>query len=920
MYNCQGLRSKLAELTSTVCATKSSLVLLTETWLDDTILDGELNIPGYVIYRSDRVIRQHGGVAIYVENNITVSSIERFASDLAEGIKLSLRTANDTVTVCCCYRSGNNGDDSNSALLEWITPSTENAWICAGDFNFPKIQWDSDSLDTGATQVDGDFLDFVITNNLTQMVNFPTRTVPGQRPAILDIVLISEHMHGYNLTSVPPLGKADHSGLLWETTHHMTGEKPQTERAQTPIKLNFFKADYHSINSELSKINWDDIFLASTDIEHDWASFKLNIESLISKYVPTSKHSRRNTPSLPKHILNEIRLKRTLWRHYTKTRQEQARTAFQAQRNKVVDLLRTFRKQKLEELVGDLKKNPKRFFSFLKSKQNIDAKAVSLADPQGGKTLDGKNVPGEFARQFNSVFHALSTKVQVEGPMWPTIIPTSQTLTALNSLDPNKACGPDRITNKFLRECAQTLAKPLAKLFSKSFSQGEIPLEWKQANITPIYKGKGSRLAAVNYRPVSLLCSISKICERLYLCLLNQELEDLGINDSTQHGFVKGRSCTTNHLSSRNKWTEAMDEGTPVDIFFADVEKAFDTAEHGTLIQHLCERGISVERLRWLVAFLYGREQRVVVNGEVSDWTPVTSGVPQGSVLGPQLFSLYTDESLKEINSDGWKFADDVKASNNIKSSTDHDSLQTDITTLHNWYKSHGLRLHPDKSVIMHLGHNNKRDDYFLDGTKLKAVEHIRDLGVTISSDLSVSRQCTEAASKAKRMAGFLSRNLPPLTPHEFAQVHKTLIRPLLEFSGASWTPWLRRDINTLESAQRLASRLLMSGTMSYEERLRAANLPTLVKRRERGSLIECFKIMRGFYTIDPDEFFTLANTSHLRGNSLKIYKPHVRLDVRKNFFSVGVISDWNDLPEEVCSAGSTNSFKNRLDKHMGTQ
>jgi hypothetical protein len=283
------------------------------------------------------------------------------------------------------------------------------------------------------------------------------------------------------------------------------------------------------------------------------------------------------------------------------------------------------------------------------------------------------------------------------------------------------------IPNKLLKDCAYTLAEPLAMMLSKSYSQARTPGEWKRADITPIYKKKGSRLSALNYRPVSLLTCISKISERIFLASLSEELDELEIKDPTQHGFVPGRSCTTNHLTARNRWTKSIDEGVAVDIFFADVEKAFDTAVHGILVDELYSRGVSLEKVRWIADFLDGRMQRVVVNGEDTDWVPVTSGVPQGSVLGPKLFSLYTSESHKDLHSDCDKFADDVRASNENREDTDSQVLQTDINKFHSWYTDHGMRLHPGKSFIMHLGHNNQRHEYFMDGTRLEATDHTRD-------------------------------------------------------------------------------------------------------------------------------------------------------------------------------------------------
>jgi len=199
--------------------------------------------------------------------------------------------------------------------------------------------------------------------------------------------------------------------------------------------------------------------------------------------------------------------------------------------------------------------------------------------------------------------------------------------------------------------------------------------------------------------------------------------------------------------------------------------------------------------------------------------------------------------------------------------------------------------------------------------SQIPAAKYVPDLGVLVEDDLSVSRQCAAASAKGRRMVGFLGRQLPKLDNDEFLRVYKAFIRPLIEFSAAAWNPWLVRDIAELESVQRLATRRLTLLTGSYEERLRALKLTTLQERRERGDLIECFKILNGFYDIDPKEFFKPSSIDFTRGNAHRLFKQHTRLDVTKFFFSHRVVNAWNRLPDYVCEADSVNSFKNRLDK-----
>ena len=517
------------------------------------------------------------------------------------------------------------------------------------------------------------------------------------------------------------------------------------------------------------------------------------------------------------------------------------------------------------------------------------------------------------------------TNLRPHRPKWKEVCSTSHTkdrrtnivASKINNMKENKSPGVDGLSPKILKETVEQISKPLAHVFNMSLQEGIVPVEWKVANIIPLFK-KGSRNKSVNYRPVSLTSVICKLLETIIRDHMMDFLVKHKLINTSQHGFLKARSCLTNLLCFFEEITKWVDDGSPVDVIYLDFQKAFDKVPHQRLILKLKSHGMGNSIINWIEQWLTDRRQRVIVDGEVSSWKSVLSGVPQGSVLGPILFLVYINDLEEGVTGNILKFADDTKLFTKTKEIGDKQNLQDDIDKLVKWSEKWQMLFNFGKCKCLHIGPGNTSMNYEMGGTILSTTVKEKDLGVTMDANMKVSEQCRIAASKANQVLGMIRRNITYKDKSLIVPLYKAIVRPHLEYCIQAWSPYLRKDIDMLEKIQRRATKLIPGlRDLRYEERLKECGLTTLETRRLRGDQIEVFKILNGYENIDSNIFFEIKESKITRGHNYTLVKKQSRLDVRKYSFSQRTINVWNKLSTDCVHASSVNMFKNKIDKYL---
>ena len=350
-----------------------------------------------------------------------------------------------------------------------------------------------------------------------------------------------------------------------------------------------------------------------------------------------------------------------------------------------------------------------------------------------------------------------------------------------------------------------------------------------------------------------------------------------------------------------------------------DFSKAFDTVPHERLLGKLEHYGISGPLLTWLRAFLTERTQRVVLDGGTSKTVKVTSGVPQGTVLGPLLFLLYINDLPASVNSHVRLFADDCLIYRTISTHSDAQGLQSDLDALTEWQNRWQVSFNPSKCHILHI--SRKRNpiitQYSLCNETLTPVKTHPYLGLQLSDDLRWDTHINHATSKAGKVLGVIRRNLTHCPSRVKATCYKALVRPHLEYSATVWDPYTTKGIQAVEAVQRRAARVTLNDyqrTSSVTQMLNDLQWPLLSERRRKAWLTTFYKITHNITKIPTDNILKPAQ-GRTRGSHQYKYQPlHARTDTYKYSLFPRTIPQWNALPGPVVMAPTVESFRARLE------
>ena len=503
----------------------------------------------------------------------------------------------------------------------------------------------------------------------------------------------------------------------------------------------------------------------------------------------------KDKPWVDRELKALLRRRNRLWRRWKRTGQEEHHSVYKLVRNEAVSLNRKKYAAFCNRIHVSLSvhhPSPKMFWSLTKV---LMGSKVSTHIPPLYDGVIQVNSANQKAELLNSFFcsncksnfdlsdsglpefkYLTSERLQIFE------FTVEETYNVLLSLDVNKSVGPDGISNRMLRDTAYSSSVSLTDIFNYSLKTGFFPSDWKKANVSPIFK-KGNRSEVKNYQPISLLSNVSKVFERLVYNQLYTYIVEGNLLTSKNSGFKKKNSTITQLISLCHKIYKGLDDNKVVSMVFLDASKAFDRVWHKGLLFILKQLGICQSILNWFSSYLSGRSQRVIVDGCASSWAPVENGVPQGSILGPLLFLVYTNDIVDNIENDINLYADDTSLlSISDNPETAAMNLNADLFDLQHWAKTWHMAFNPAKTVYMSLSREHNHYPIYLDGNKLASVENHCHLGLTFSNNMKWSSHIQVIRKKVSQRLGILQSLKFALSRKSLEHIYLTMILPILDY------------------------------------------------------------------------------------------------------------------------------------------
>lgn len=746
-------------------------------------------------------------------------------------------------------------------------------------------------------------------------------TVKNSNDRLLDLILCNRDCKVERAADVLTSEDLHHPALV--TFYNIQNNQTRNKiKHNSDFKFNFKKANFPLLYQTLFEADWE--FLTHfNEVDAACDSFYRKLNTILTTCVPKKVIYKNTYPPWFTHdLINNIKLKHKAWQKYKNIGDDVSYNEFKRIRQKVKAATDVAHKNYHRRVEDNIRRDPSAFWRFVNYKRtlsdlpnNMEYKNEVISDPQ----IISNSFADFFQKSYSIPEATISSYNNIEDNSYLNIhhFTDDQIAVALKKLKPKLTSGPDNIPSFVVRDCL-VFAKPLGIIYNLCLQTSTFPSLWKLSKIIPVFK-KGRKSDITNYRPIVLINNFAKVFEMLLYEHIFSHIKHQ-ITDF-QHGFYRGRSTTTNLFCITEYLSSCIDGGLQTDIIYTDFSKAFDKLDHIILLEKLQSFGFSMNLIKFFTSYLHNRTQYVSYCGHSSVEVLSTSGVPQGSNLGPLLFNIFINDIVANLTVNCLLYADDLKLFSRILSLDDCVILQQNLDSIHNWCIKNKLLLNITKCNVLSITRKQEpiTYNYSINGDILSRPETFCDLGVIFDNKLSFTTHIDNIVAKSYKTLGFVIRNSTLFNNSETLKLlYMAFVRPNLEYASIIWCPCYNVHIDNLERTQR---RFLKHASYKIDgvypaigypqsELLSRYSLYSLEDRRKSSYLVFLYRLIHN--ATDCAQILSMLNFYVHRTASRQLelfFLPTPRTNVRKYSPLYNMCNIYNDRQGDVdifsCSLAS---------------
>ena len=925
--NVSSLLKNIDEIRHLMNNNKIHILGLSETRLDDSVLDNEIRIDDYNIIRLDRK-RTGGGIILYVHESVQFVTHHDFAVANLELLCIEILIPKQKpFMLVYWYRPPDSSRDildKFQSLIEQVD-SRSLDYVLMGDFNCDLLKTPPSSQTNHLNHIVEDF-------DLKQFVSKPTRVTPSTA-TLIDVLFSSNH-DKVRFCDVVPISLSDHYMVIatWGKS------RPPPANHKYIVSRDLKKIDMNKLKEDLSKVSWDDV-LSESDVDNAYQNFETKFNNVLNDHAPIRKKRVRNkeTPWMNRSIMQKMRERDKMKKQAKSSGCETQWKQYRKLRNQVTAMIRAAKRSYISESIvrnrGDSAAMWKSLRYIIPSKKK--STSINKLVFSGNDIVGYKNIASSLNEFFVNVSSRRKGNVQFGNDMKKYLkrstssfkfkaVSSADVLDCVMSISSNKATGLDQIPAGIIKDTMDAILTPLLHIMNLSLTTGKVPQQWKIGRVTPLHKG-GSLTDPSNYRPICVLPVLSKVLEKLVFKQVYAYLTDNNLLTKCQHGFRPKHSTSTALINVVEDFQVSIDNGEVVAVVTLDLEKAFDLMPQDILIEKLKYLGFDDLAIEWFRQYFKLRKQVTTVNGNSSPVTLIESGVPQGSILGPLLFILMLNDLPEVVKQCKVSlYADDTCLYFSAKDPNILESIiNTELSSLSDWFFHNHLLLNVKKCNFMLIGTKAKLRHFDsvkinINGTRLGRVTECKYLGVTLDENLSWKAHINQVRNKSLGSLYLLKRSRSFIDEKTALLLYKTIIQSHFDYCSITWMNGNLCDLQRLQTLQNRALRVVLGVDAQYN-REALYNTLKIDRLNERWKKQAVTQIHKAIYNLLPEslcsrialreKYYNVRNNDTI----VSLPKPRTNILKRSPFYSASKL--FNKLPQNIRIIDNIRSFTKAIQK-----